>query len=91
MKKKPIQARLEYIKDSFIGKSLREFTGPKDQGHRSHFGESRGRGKRKSEGVLREKGQKVPLGWKVQGWVQSMPGRSLRMMGESGGQVGFDI
>ena len=91
MKKKPIQARLEYIKDSFIGKSLRDFTGPKDQGQRSHFGESRGRGKRKREGVLREKGQKVPLGWKVQGWVQSMPGRSLRMMGESGGQVGFDI
>ena len=79
MKKKPIQARLEYIKDSFIGKSLRDFTGPKDQGHRSHFGESGGRGKRKRERAH------------VQSWVQSMPGRSLRMMGESGGQVGFDI
>ena len=76
MKKKPIQARLDYIKGRFIGKLLSgKFTGPKDQGHRSHFGESRGRGKRKREGVLREKGQKVPLGWKVQGWGQGMPGR----------------
>ena len=49
MKKKPIQARLDYIKGRFIGKLLLgEFTGPKDRSKGSRHG---GRG----EPVQREK------------------------------------
>jgi len=58
VKKKANSSRLEYIKGRFIGKILSgDFTGPKDQGHRSHFGKRWGRGQRKGEGTHREKGR----------------------------------
>jgi hypothetical protein len=56
----PFQARLEYIKGRFIGKMLSsEFTGPKEGGRGSRYGESGERvGERKGTHIERNEEKK---------------------------------